>query len=82
MERKKMYRKIVLAVDCDSEQEQQMVQKIAEEISSTFKMKAREIIDFYPFVQKNQGVLYAAVKTMGREGKRGLPKLIPLLMKL
>ena len=75
------YRKVFIAVDCDSEQELQMVQNIAKEISGTFSIKARDVINFYPFVVKNRALLYSAVKTVAAEGKKGVMKLVPMLLK-
>lgn len=74
-------RKIYIAVDCDSEQEQMLVQNIAKEISGTFDIKAKDLISFYPFVKKHKGLLYSAVKTVARDGKKGVMKLIPILIK-
>ena len=75
------YKKIILAVDCENEQEQQMVQVIAKELSEAFHLKAKELINFYPVLQKHKALLYTAVTTISREGKKGLLKLVPLLLK-
>jgi hypothetical protein len=75
------YRKIIIAVDCNNDQEQQIVQNIAQEISGTFKLSAKDLIAFYPFVKQNKAILYSAVKTVAKEGKKGVLKLIPMLMK-
>lgn len=75
------YRKVFIAVDCDSEQELQMVQNIAKEISGTFSIKAKDVISFYPFVVQNRALLYSAVKTVASEGKKGVMKLVPMLLK-
>ena len=75
------YKKIIIAVDCENEQEQQMVQNIAKDLSETLRLKAKELINFYPFLQKNKGLLFAAIDTMSKEGKRGLLKLVPMLIK-
>jgi hypothetical protein len=75
------YKKIIIAVDCDTEQEQQLVQAIAQEISETFKPKAKDLISFYPTLQKHKGLLYTAVKTISQEGKKGIFKLVPMLLK-
>lgn len=75
------YKKIIIAVDCATEQEQQLVQSIAKEISETFKVSARDIISFYPVVQQNKALLYTAVKTIAKEGKKGIMKLVPMLIK-
>lgn len=75
------HRKIILAVDCDNDQQQQAVQEIAKEISSTFQISASDLISFYPFVKKHKALLYSAVKTVSKEGKKGLVKLVPMLLK-
>ena len=76
-----MQRKIILVVDCADDKEKELVQGIANEISGTFNMKGSDLISFYPFVKKNKALLYSAVKTVARDGKKGMMKLIPLLIK-
>lgn len=76
-----MDRKIIIVVDCANEEEKIMVQNIANEISGTFNMKGEDIIGFYPFVKKNKALLYSAVKTVASEGKKGVMKLVPMLLK-
>ena len=75
------YKKVLIAVDCENEQEQQMVQAMAKELSETLQLKAKDLINFYPVLQKNKGLIYTAMQIISREGKKGLFKLIPLLMK-
>ena len=75
------YKKVIIAVDCETDQEQQLVQAIAKELSETFRLRARELINFYPVLQKHKALLYTAMQTVGREGKKGILKLVPLLMK-
>ena len=74
-------RKIYIAVDCTNDQEQMLVQEIAKEISGTFDIKAKDLISFYPFVKKNKGILYSAVKAVAKDGKKGVMKLVPVLIK-
>ena len=76
-----MDRKIIIVVDCANEEEKIMVQNIANEISGTFNMKGEDIIGFYPFVKKNKALLYSSVKTVASEGKKGVMKLVPMLLK-
>lgn len=75
------YKKVIIAVDCDNEQEQQIVQNIAKELSQTFRLQAKELINFYPILKRHKGLLYTAIKTVANEGKKGIFKLVPLLMK-
>lgn len=75
------YKKVLVAVDCENEQEQQMVQAMAKELSEALQLKAKDLINFYPVLQKNKGLIYTAMQMLSKEGKKGLFKLIPLLMK-
>lgn len=75
------YRKIVIAVDCANDQEQQLVQSIAQEVSQTFKPNAKDLIGFYPVIKQHKSLLYTAIKTISAEGKKGIVKLVPLLLK-
>lgn len=75
------YRKITIAVDCDSDREQQIVQDIAQDISQTLRLKAKDLISFYPTLQKHKGLIFTAMKTISQDGKKGIFKLVPLLMK-
>ena len=74
-------RKIEIAVYCENEQERVAIQNIAKEISGMFDIKAKDVIGFYPFVKKNKALLYTAVKTVASEGKKGVMKLVPMLLK-
>lgn len=76
-----MQRKIILVVDCADDKEKELVQGIANEISGTFNMKGSDLISFYPFVKKNKALLYSAAKTVAKDGKKGMMKLIPMLIK-
>lgn len=75
------YRKIVIAVDCASDQEQQQVQAIAQEISQTFKLKAGDLIGVFPLIKQHRNLIYTVAKTISTEGKKGLMRLVPLLIK-
>ena len=78
---KMSHRKIILAVDCENDQQQQAVQEIAKELSATFQLSAASLIRFYPFVKKHKALLYTAVKTIATEGKKGIVKIVPMLLK-
>ena len=75
------YKKIMLAINCETEEEQQKVQDIAKELSCNIPLKAKDLIDFYPTLQKNKGLIFSVVNTISKEGKKGLFKIVPLLMK-
>lgn len=75
------YRKIIIAVDCDNDQEQQAMQAIAQELSGLFTLKAREIISFYPIIKKNKSLLYNIIKIVSTEGKKGFVKIAAMVAK-
>lgn len=75
------YKKVFIAVDCENEQEVQRVQAMAKELSETLMLKARDLIGFYPILQKNKALIYSVVNTIAKEGKKGLFRLVPMLLK-
>lgn len=75
------YKKVTIAVDCENEQEKEMVQVMAKELSETLQLKAKELINFYPVLEKNRNLIFTAMHLISKEGKRGLLKLVPLLIK-
>jgi hypothetical protein len=76
-----MYKKVIIAVDCENEQEQQMVQTIAKELSELLHLKAKDLIEFYPILKTHRALIYNSINIISKEGKRGLLKLVPMLMK-
>lgn len=76
-----MLRKIVIAVDCDSEQQATAVQNVMREFCANFKLNAVDLLAIYPAVKKNRTLIKDAVKTISKDGKMGAIKLIPSLMK-
>ena len=75
------YKKIILAVNCENEAEQQKVQEIAKELSGILQLQAKNLIELYPTLQKNKGLLFSVVNTISKEGKKGLFKLVPMLLR-
>lgn len=75
------YKKITIAVDCENEQEQQMVQVFAKDLSEILRLKAKDLIDIYPTLQKNKGLIFSVVNTISKEGKKGLFKIVPMLLR-
>ena len=75
------YKKVIIAVDCENEQEQQMVQTIAKELSELLHLKAKDLIEFYPILKTHRALIYNSINIISKEGKRGLLKLVPMLMK-
>ncbi len=70
------YRKIYLAIDCRSDEETQKVQKIAEDLSMMFSLSAKDIIALYPAVKNNSGLIKTSIKTLSKEGIRGVGKVV------
>ena len=74
------YRKIYMAIDCHSEEEAQKVQKIAEELSMMFSLSARDIISIYPSIKSNSGLIKTSIKTLSKEGLKGIGKVVTYMM--
>ncbi len=74
------YRKIYLAIDCRNDEEAAQVQKIAEDISMNFDITAKQIIEYYPMIKNNKGVIKVAVKTLIQEKFKGVGKVVAYLM--
>lgn len=74
-------RKIVMAVYCDSDEQATAVQNIAKEFCSTFSLNAVDILCLYPMLKKNKGLLKEAIKVVQKEGKGGIIRLVPSLVK-
>ena len=74
------YRKIYLAIDCRDDEEAQRVQKVAEDMSSLFRLSAKDIINFYPAIKSNAGVLKTSIKALSRDGMKGLASVIPAVI--
>ncbi len=76
------YRKIYIAVFCDNEDEVSQVQKVAEDLSSTFRLSAKDLIGIHPLIKKNGQLIASAIRTIGKEGMPGVLKVVPQLMKM
>ena len=74
------YRKIYIALDCKSDEEAKRMQKAAEQLSSTFGMSAGDILELYPYVIKNSGLIKTTIKTLAKEGFKGIGKVVAMLM--
>lgn len=74
------YRKIYMAIDCRSDEEAQQVQKIAEDMSMIFSLSAKDIISIYPSVKGNSGLIKTAIKTLSKEGIKGVGKVVAYMM--
>lgn len=76
-----MYRAITIAVDCANDQEQEAVQRIAKEASETMRLKASDVIRFYPIYQKNSGLIISAIRAISQEGMKGVMRVVPAFVK-
>ena len=74
------YRKIYMAIDCRSDEEAQQVQRIAEDMSMMFSLSANDIIKVYPSVKNNAGLIKTTIKTLSKEGLKGVGKMVTYMM--
>ena len=74
------YRKIYLAIDCRSDEDAQKVQKIAEDLSMMFGLSAKDIIVLYPSIKANSGLIKTSLKTLSREGFKGVGKIVSYMI--
>lgn len=76
------YRKIYLAIYCESDEEQQQAQRVAEDLSKTFRLSAKDLVGMHPLIVKNGQLIGSAVRTISQEGVSGVAKMLPQLMKM
>lgn len=65
-------RKIYIAVDCESDEQRDAVQRIADEISNMRLLKGRQIEGVYPYVKGHQNELYKLFSIVQKSGVKGL----------
>lgn len=70
------YRKIYVAIDCRTDEDAQKVQKIAEDLSMMFSLSAKDIIAIYPAIKNNSGLIKTSIKTLSKEGLKGVGKVV------
>ena len=73
------YRKIYMAIDCRNGEDAQQVQKIAEDLSMMFSLSAKDIIAIYPSIKSNSGLIKTSIKTLSRDGMKGVGKVVSYL---
>ena len=76
-----MFRKIHIAVDCKNAEEVEQVQKIAEEISSVFRLTAQELITVYPEIKKRYGLIAAGKQAIKKDGRKGLMAIVGQILR-
>lgn len=74
------YRKIYVAIDCRSDEDAQKVQKIAEDLSMMFSLSAKDIISIYPAIKNNSGLIKTSIKTLSKEGFKGMGKIVSYMI--
>lgn len=74
------FRKIYIALDCKDAEEAKRMQKAAEQLSATFGMSAGDILEIYPYVMKNAGLIKSTIRTLATEGFKGIGKVVASLM--
>lgn len=76
------YRKIYFAVLCDDEDEARQAQKVAEDLSVSLRLSAKQLIAISPALKKNGAVVGNAFRTIATQGKKGLLKVLPGLINM
>lgn len=76
------YRKVYIAVICEDDNELIEVQKVAQDLSGTFRLSAKDLLQAYPMIKKNGSLIAASMRTIAREGMSGIAKVIPQLMRM
>lgn len=76
------YRKVYIAVICEDDNELIEVQKVAQDLSGTFRLSAKDLLKAYPMIKKNGALIASSMRTIAREGMSGIAKVIPQLMRM
>lgn len=58
-----------------------MVQQIAKDASETMRLKASDVIRFYPIYRKNSSLIISAFQAISKEGMKGVMRVVPTLIK-
>lgn len=77
----KEVRKIYMAVYCESDEQARAVQNVMKEFCSMFSVDAVTLLGIYPSIKNNRALIKDAAQTLTKEGKKGLIRLIPALIK-
>ena len=76
------YRKVYIAIICEDDDEYAQVQKVAQDLSGTFRLSAKDLIKAYPMIRNNGVLIAKSMRTIAREGMSGIAKVIPQLLKM
>jgi hypothetical protein len=67
-----MYRKIVIAVDCASDEERDEVQRVVNELSQMRLFEASRILKAYPYFRQHQRELTRLFEMVSKGGVKSL----------
>ena len=73
------FKRLNIAVNCNSEQEQREVQTILDELSNILRLDAGDLIKNAPMVRKNQNIIRQIFTTISKGGTKGIMSIIPLV---
>lgn len=76
-----MLRKIMIAVDCDSEEQARAVQNVMAELCANVKIDAVTLLAIYPAIKKNRVLIKNTINAIKSGGKMAVLKAVPALMK-
>ena len=71
------FRKIYIAINCESDAEALAVQAFAKEVSQMFQLRAIDVLKVAPLVRKNGSLILNTIKTISAEGMKGVAKIVP-----
>jgi len=69
------FKRLNIAVNCNSEQEQHQAQIILDELSNILRLDATTLMSFAPIVRKNQSIISQTISIVKEEVKKGSGKL-------
>lgn len=65
-------RKIILAVECENDQEKELVQQMANELSNMRVLKSKTIINMLPIFNNNRQELMQLFSMVSKDGVKSL----------
>jgi len=74
------FKRLSIAVNCNSEQEQREAQSILDELSNILRLEASDLINNAPMVRKNQNLIRQIFTTISKGGMKSIASIIPLAM--
>lgn len=71
------YRKIYIAVDCQTDAEVAAVQNFAQEASQMLRLKSSDILRLAPAIRKNRDLIAFTIRSIATDGIKGVMKAVP-----